>query len=244
MSFRTFKRRLKRRLGLLPPKYKSFVVGSAENYESMGRSQFEMLRFWGLREDHYLLDIGCGSLSGGRFAIKFLAPGHYCGIEPEQWLIDEGIGHELGPEVVASKRPEFSNDTGFNLSLFGRQFDFMVAHSILTHTSQAQMRQLFSQAGNAMAAHSIFLASYLEGETDYTGADWVYPGVSFYTFATVESLAREHGLSCALANWPHPGRQIWLVFYRASNEEFVADRRRAGAPAGADTAPPPPIAPG
>ena len=58
MSFRAFKRRLKRRLGMLPPKYKSFVVGNAERYESMGRSQFEMLRFWGLREDHYLLDIG------------------------------------------------------------------------------------------------------------------------------------------------------------------------------------------
>src|ERR1700676_2282071 len=157
MSFRSFKRRLKRRLGLLPPKYKSFVVGSAENYDTMGRSQFEMLRCWGLREDHHLLDIGCGSLSGGRFAIRFLAPGRYCGIEPQQWLIDEGVGREVGPAVLASKRPAFSNDIGFNLSLFGRQFDFMVAHSILSHTSQPQMRQLFSEAGKVMRAGAIFL---------------------------------------------------------------------------------------
>ena len=229
MSFRNFKRRLKRRLGLLSPKYKSFVLGTAENYESMGRSQFEMLKFWGMRENHYLLDIGCGSLSGGRFAIRYLAPAHYCGIEPQQWLIDEGIRREVGAALMASKRPQFTNDTGFNLSLFGRQFDFLIAHSILTHTAQTQMRQLFGEAAEAMAPHSIFLASYLAGETDYTGTEWIYPGVSFYRFATIAALAREHGLSCAPANWPHPGRQIWLVFYYASNEEFVAERRRAGA---------------
>jgi hypothetical protein len=236
MSFSRFKRRLKRRLRLLPPKYKSFVVGNAENYESMGRSQFEMLRFWGLREDHFLLDVGCGSLSGGRFAIRFLAPGRYCGIEPEQWLIDDGIRHELGREIMDSKRPQFSNDTGFNLSHFGRQFDFIVAHSILTHTSQRQMRQLFSQAGKAMLDSSIFLASYLEGESDYSEDRWVYPGVSRYTFATVRSFAREHELRCAPAGWPHPGRQTWLVFYRAGNEEFVASRQRAAATGSMDTA--------
>ena len=35
----------------------------------MGRNQFEFLRFYGLAEQAYLLDIGCCSLSGGRFAI-------------------------------------------------------------------------------------------------------------------------------------------------------------------------------
>jgi SAM-dependent methyltransferase len=229
MSFRTFKRRLKRRLGLLPPKYKSFVLGSAENYDLMGRDQFEMLKFWGMREDHYLLDIGCGSLSGGRFAIGFLAPGHYFGIEPQQWLIDEGLRREVGPGVIAAKRPQFSNDAAFNLSVFGRQFDFMVAHSILTHTSQTQMRQLLAAAARAMSPGAIFLATYLQGDTDYTGADWIYPGVSFYTFATIEALAREYGLQCAPSNWRHPGRQIWLVFYREANAESVADRRRASA---------------
>ena len=48
-----------------------------------------------LPETMSLLDIGCGSLSGGRFAIRFLAPGHYFGIEPEAWLIEEATTHEL-----------------------------------------------------------------------------------------------------------------------------------------------------
>ena len=244
MSFRNFKRRLKRRFGLLPPKYKSFVLGSAENYDLMGRDQFEMLKFWGMHEDHYLLDIGCGSLSGGRFAIDFLAPGHYFGIEPQQWLIDEGVRREVGSAVIAAKRPHFSNDAAFNLSVFGRQFDFMVAHSILTHTSQRQMQQLFAAAASAMAPGAVLLATYLQGDSDYTGDEWIYPSVSFYTFATIEALARAHSLCCAPSNWRHPGRQIWLVFYRDSNEDFVADRRRASAMRWAAGAPPGALAPG
>jgi len=233
-----------RRLGILPPKYKSFVVGSAENYETMGRSQFEMLRFWGLEENHYLADIGCGSLSGGRFAIKFLAPGHYYGIEPEQWLIDEGSRHELGKAVLASKRPAFSNDASFNLSLFERQFDFLVAHSILSHTSQQQIRKLLSEADKVMPPRAIFLASYIQGESDYTGSEWVYPGVTRYTFETLQSIAAESALRCTLANWPHPGRQRWLAFYRESNEDFVASRARAADALRAGETRAMPVAPG
>lgn len=64
MSFRTFKRRLLRRLGIIPPKYKSYV-GPAQNFELMGTVQFDHLKYWGLAEHHYLLDIGCGSLREG-----------------------------------------------------------------------------------------------------------------------------------------------------------------------------------
>jgi hypothetical protein len=59
-----------------------------------------------------------------------MAPGHYYGIDPNQWLIDEGIRHELGTQIFEVKRPVFSNDTGFNLSVFGRKFDFLMAQSI------------------------------------------------------------------------------------------------------------------
>ena len=73
MSFRGFKRRWRRRLGLLPrPDHKSYV-GAAGEFELIGRLQFEHLKFWGLSSESYLLDIGCGSLRGGKFAINLLA---------------------------------------------------------------------------------------------------------------------------------------------------------------------------
>src|SRR5215470_795681 len=115
MSLRTIKRRLLRRAGLIPPKYKSFVHQNTDHYDSLGRSQFELLRLFGLTEASYLLDIGCGSLSGGRFAIRFLAPGYYVRIEPEAWVIEDATAHELGRELQNAKKPTCSHNRDFNL---------------------------------------------------------------------------------------------------------------------------------
>ena len=48
----------------------------------MGATQFALLSALGLPEDDRLLDIGCGSLRGGRLFITYLAEGGYTGIEP------------------------------------------------------------------------------------------------------------------------------------------------------------------
>lgn len=224
MSLRTFKRRLLRRLGIIPPKYKSYV-GPGQNYELMGKVQFEHLRHWGLAPDRYLLDIGCGSLRGGRLAIKFMEPAHYYGIEPNQWLIDEGVEHELGQKMFEAKRPIFSNDADFNLNIFGRQFDFLMAQSIFSHTSQAQMRTILNEAAKVMHEKSIFLATYIPGEADYAGAGWSYPDGVQFTFARVRAFAAEAQLECATVKWFHP-KQQWLVFYHRSNSAFVDERLR------------------
>src|SRR6267378_4176965 len=54
----------------------------------------------GLAANHYLLDIGCGCLRGGQFASRILEPEHYYGTGPNQWLIDDGIKHQLGAEPL------------------------------------------------------------------------------------------------------------------------------------------------
>jgi len=220
-----------RRVGLIPPKYKSFVLHSAKDYDSIGCGQFELLRFFGLAQSSYLLDIGCGSLSGGRFAIRFLAPSHYFGIEPEVWLVEEAIIHELGRNLIETKKPTFSNDRNFNLGFFGRQFDFLMAHSILTHTSKSQIRTLLGETAKVMAEKGIFVATYLRGEMDYNGQEWVYPEAVHYRLESIQSLASEAGLKCAPVAWPHP-RQSWLVFFRETNslaiEELLHEAAKRG----------------
>ena len=78
--------------------------------------QFSLLTALGLREDHSLPDIGCGSLRASRLFIVYLRPGRYFGLEPERWLIEEGIRQELGQEILSVKRPTFSHDREFTLS--------------------------------------------------------------------------------------------------------------------------------
>jgi hypothetical protein len=47
-------------------------VGPPAQYDFMGASQFRLLCTLGLRENHTLLDFGCGSLRAGRLLIPYL----------------------------------------------------------------------------------------------------------------------------------------------------------------------------
>src|SRR5208282_5208053 len=100
-------------------------VGAEESYDLLAAMQFNLMTFLGLRERSYLLDVGCGSLRGGRLFLPYLLPDHYFGIEPEKWLVEEGIRNELSDGLIAIKRPTFSYDTNFTLTIFERKFDFI-----------------------------------------------------------------------------------------------------------------------
>ncbi len=192
-------------------------VGAAEGYDISGALQFNILTFLGLRQDHYLLDIGCGSLRGGRLSMSYLEPERYYGIEPEEWLIAEGIAHEVGQDLIDLKRPAFSNDSRFTLTTFGRQFDFILAQSIFSHASSSQIERCLSQAKQVMAPNAFFVATFVQGEEDYEGDGWVYPGCVSYSLERMTTLAEEQGLACQKIDWPHPAQQTWVVYSHSEN---------------------------
>jgi hypothetical protein len=197
-------------------------VGPPERYDLIGAMQFNLLTFLGLRETHYLLDIGCGSLRGGRLFIPYLLPGRYYGVEPERWLIDDGVKNELGHDLVRIKQPVFSNDANFTLSAFGRTFDFLLAQSIFTHAAQSHVRRCLSEAAKVMTRDSIFAATIFKGTEDYTGTEWQGAVALTYRLETMQAFAREQGLICLPIGWPHPSGQFWLAFVRPENEQMVA----------------------
>jgi hypothetical protein len=220
MSLRAFKRRLARRFAR--PDYKGYV-GPFFNYEAVGRLQFDLLKFWGLSPQSYLLDIGCGCFRGGKFAIELLDRSHYYGIEPNTWLTRAGIRHELGRRLYWAKRPILSNNADFTLSVFGRQFDFVLAHSIISHTCQRQIRKILGEAAKVMSEHAVFLATYVKGDNDHDGDEWIYPGVTRFTFDFISRAAAENALECAPVNSYHPG-QSWVVFYHPANSGFIGPK--------------------
>ena len=95
-------------LGLKPgdAHYRAYV-GPPEDYDLIAAMTFNLLTTLGLRQHHSLLDIGCGSLRIGRLFIPYLNRGKYFGVEPNEWLVDEGIRRELGESLVQIKRPTF-----------------------------------------------------------------------------------------------------------------------------------------
>jgi hypothetical protein len=192
--------------------YRAFI-GPPQNYDVFAHMQFSLMTLLGLREHHKLLDIGCGSLRPGKLFIMYLLAGGYRGIEPEKWLVDEGIEREIGAELLERKQPRFAHARDFPCASFGEQFDFVLAHSIFSHASVQQVRQCFANVRSTMKATSIFAASFLEGESDYAGDDWVYPGCVRFRAETIERLAREAGLSSRRLDWFHVGGQAWFVFF-------------------------------
>lgn len=190
--------------------YRAFV-SHPDNYDVVAALQFTLLTALGLREHHYLLDIGCGSLRGGRLFIPYLLPNRYFGIEPEAWLVEDGIKNELGESIIALKKPNFVYDRSFNLEVFGRKFDFLLAQSIFSHASAAQIRTCVASARKVMEPHAIFVANFVESNVNYEGDEWVYPGGSYYTMDFMRSLIADQGLVCIPIQWPHPVGLRWII---------------------------------
>ena len=57
-------------------------------WDEIGQLQFQFLKQMGLKPEHKMLDIGCGTLRGGRFFIRYLNTLNYTGIDISPACID------------------------------------------------------------------------------------------------------------------------------------------------------------
>ena len=197
--------------------HRSFV-GPAKNYDILGALQFNLLVNLGLRERNSMLDIGCGSLRGGRLFIIYLLNGRYFGIEPESWLIQEGIEKEIGSDAIRIKQPVFSSTSDFDLSTFGKTFDFLLAQAVFTHASQGQIRKCLSEARRVMNPDAIFAATIMEGKDIYEGSEWTYPSMATYPLNYFLKLVDTSGLVGRRLNWYHPTGHTWVAIMRPDSK--------------------------
>jgi hypothetical protein len=184
-------------------------TGEQEAYDLRSALQFNLLTTLGLRDTHYLLDIGCGSLAAGRLFIPYLRPGRYFGIEPLDWLVQKGIHEELGDSAIEIKKPTFLRDENFSLSAFNRKFDFLLAQSIFSHTTQDQLRRCLSEAAKVMKPESVFAASFFEGTSNYEGNEWTVH--ADYTMEKMRELVEGQGLTMRSIQWDHQDLQRWIL---------------------------------
>jgi len=194
--------------------YRAYI-DAPDNYDLMAAMQFTLMTGLGLRQYHRLLDIGCGSLRAGRLFIPYLLPGRYFGIEPNQWLIDQAIEHEVGRDLIHIKNPQFSNSSDFDLTSFGVMFDFIIAQSVFTHAPPRQIALCLSKARDVMTEESIFVSNWAEDDTSYDGDEWVYPGFVKYTVSRINQFMVDAGLVARRLNWTKPpSGQSWFVITR------------------------------
>ncbi len=165
-----------------------FLGGPVDDFEEVGRLQLVTLLREGLQPSSTVLDVGCGCLRGGYWMIHFLEPDRYFGIEPAREMVEAGLGEILEPGIAEAKRPRFAHNDDWDFSGFGVEFDFVVARSIWTHASKAQIGSMLDSFAKSAAPGGKLLASYLpagwhrawSGRTlrgllarDYKGEGWV-----------------------------------------------------------------------
>lgn len=199
-------------------------VGAIGEYDFAAAWQFNFLTMvLGLREFHSLLEIGCGSLRVGRLLIPYLQAENYYGLEPNEWLVRDGLAKEVGFDLANLRRPTFRHEDDFGLRRFGRNFDFMLAQSIFSHTSQAQIATCLAEARQVLAPQGVFAATYCEGASDYEGTTWVYPECVEFTRGTIQRLAEAAGLRSVPIEWGNPNRQRWVLFHHSEHDLVLAN---------------------
>ncbi|HEX5687738.1 MAG TPA: class I SAM-dependent methyltransferase [Ideonella sp.] len=142
-----------------------FSGGPKNAFEKVGRHTFVTLLQQGMRPDSLVLDYGCGVMRLGYWIMRFLDRGGYHGIEPNEEYLAAGKRIVIGSELLAQKAPGFSSDPNFNLAVFNKKFDFIVARSIFTHFTPAAIEKVLASVPASLSATGVFIASYWPSDT-------------------------------------------------------------------------------
>lgn len=203
----------------------SFFGGPREIFEQVGRRQLIMLLEHGLTPQSDVLDLGCGALRGGYWMIKLLEKGRYCGIEPNEQMLQDALTYILPKEDYEQKKPAFDSNDCFDASIFGRTFDFFIARSIWTHASKNQIRMMLDAFVRYGKADGVFLTSFLQARwwrgEDYQGEQWVGksheskdPGMVRHSWRWIRRECESRGLVATRGEstpWTQPWVQRWII---------------------------------
>lgn len=192
--------------------YRAFV-GPPSDYDLVAAMSFNLLTCVGLRQAHSVLDIGCGSLRVGRLLIPYLNVGNYTGVEPNEWLIEDGIRREIGADLITIKQPHFEIADSLTGLSKDTEFDFALAQSIFSHCGPDLLAKWLRDISMHLKVTGAMVGTFLTDQVDCAVAGWTYPACVSYRRETIAKLAEGVGMRFILLDWRHP-RQTWALFHK------------------------------
>lgn len=151
----------------------AFLGGPKHDFERVGRLGLQVLLAEGLMPGSRVLDVGCGALRLGYWLMRFLDPGCYFGIEPQQEMLRIGLQQIVEPEVLQRAQARFAHNDDFDFSVFGERFDFVIARSIFTHAARPQIAAMLRSFAHTSEPRGAFLASYYPASSAFKlGRRW------------------------------------------------------------------------
>ena len=192
-------------------------------WDELGRLQLERLLADGLQPSHQLLDVGCGALRGGLHFVRFLDPGHYCGLDVNPSLLAAGR-HELDLAGLADRDPVLIEDAQFEVARFDRQFEWAMAQSVFTHLPINLVILCLAKVAEVLTPKGRFYATFFRAPRPACLETLVHqPGgaqtqyhrdIFHYAAEEMEWMGRVAGLETeVVGDWGHPRAQQLVIYH-------------------------------
>ncbi|MGH2979760.1 MAG: class I SAM-dependent methyltransferase [Solirubrobacterales bacterium] len=204
-----------------PGWHRRAVGGVGPMWDRIADLQLEFMTGAGLRPEHCLLDIGCGSLRGGSRFIPYLDAGHYFGVDRNARLIETGLSEEIDEDVRAEKRPQVAVMEDFGFERLGRRFDFALAQSVFTHLPLNSIMRCLVNVARVLEPDGRCYATFFENPdkrnldpVEQAMTESFYDADPFhYDVDTLACVCRGTGLELEyVGEWGHPRGQRMLLF--------------------------------
>lgn len=197
--------------------HRAFVGGDGDLWERIGALQFHYLVDAGLRPEHVLLDLACGSLRGGVHFIPYLDPGNYLGFDKSFDLVALGVAEELGVERFRERRPEFVLNGRFDLSEFTKRPDFVLAQSLFTHLTPIDTTRALAAVATIATPETRFYATWFRRDHEVPNPDQSHSRLVFwYTPEEMRAFGEYSGWRFRdLGDWNHPRGQSMGLYLRS-----------------------------
>jgi ABC-type polysaccharide/polyol phosphate transport system ATPase subunit len=193
--------------------------------ETEGEWVYEFLLAQGLRPDHYVLDVGCGSFAAAARLLPYMVQSHYWGYEQSMDRYLAGVQSVLPNAGVSAERGHFVVNEEFDFSDVPHTFEFAIASSMLRRLPLHAVARCFASVVRRLRPGGRFFVSWAEPGPDLfepreqpdgttTAADWPPYHHDFDVLARFAELAG--GRAERLRDAHHPRGESLLVITRRS----------------------------
>jgi SAM-dependent methyltransferase len=180
------------------------------DWDLLGNLQFNFLKDEGLQPGSTLLDIGMGTLRGGRFFIEYLNEGNYTGfdISPKAVAYSKQF---VKKSNLTGKKPNLLLNHSKNLkfSFLSQKYDFILAQSVFTHLLEEHIEEAFANIHKVMHKESRFYFTTLESDRIKINnhKDIYYPT----SFFREKAIKYNYEISDYSSRYDHPKGQKMLM---------------------------------
>lgn len=169
-------------IGASDPSVRHALVGPPDLWQMKRRFQIQFLQGVGLKPNHHLLDLGCGTLRGGIPLIEYLEPGHYAGVDVRHQVLEEGR-RELLESGLARQAPQLVHCPRIAELDLGRRFGFVWAFAVLIHMDDAVLDSAIAAVARHLDDSGVFYATVNVGsepDGQWQGFPIVHREAAFY----------------------------------------------------------------